>query len=166
MVRECSNHGIVFSLTSFFEGLRVAQVQAIFKLPDTFGFSRPLAYVNWFTPFRTFQPDMGMYLISHSTNTHVRRASIIPVSDIVRSCHLIPVFGRSRASDLGWSAELVLEQCKTFYLNPYLRHHDFYYLRHLHNLHLKRRLEKDALEAQCGATANANNPRSKKRKRR
>ena len=49
--------------------------------------------------------------------------------EIVRSCHLIPVFGRS--VDSTWTSDRVLDQAKLFYLNPYLRHHDFYLFRYL-----------------------------------
>ena len=157
------------------QGLRAAQVRAIFKLPPVFGVDEPLAYVNWFTPFREPQANTGMFAISRSTNTHVRNASVIPVSQIVRSCHLMPVFGRSKAVDLGWAPETVLEDqdCKTYFLNPYLRHHDFYYTRHLYNLHIAR-LEKEAREeaervaaatrARAGDRPTSNRPK-KKRKR-
>ncbi|PPQ71533.1 hypothetical protein CVT26_010393 [Gymnopilus dilepis] len=146
-------------------GMRVAQVRAIFKLPAEFRLTTPLAYIDWFTPFRNPQADTGMYMISQSTNTHDRRASVIPISDIVRSCHLIPVFGQAPAKNLGWKSETVLEQCKKFYFNPYLRHHDFYQFRYLQDLHLKRQSEALAAQQRAAAAAAGGKSRSKKRKR-
>ncbi|KAG1860858.1 hypothetical protein F4604DRAFT_1514049, partial [Suillus subluteus] len=49
-------------------GLRVAQVRAIFTLPRQFGtYTRALAYIEWFTPFRTPDPSSGMRLVSRLT---------------------------------------------------------------------------------------------------
>ncbi|KAG1878582.1 hypothetical protein C8R48DRAFT_752658 [Suillus tomentosus] len=43
------------------EGVRVAQVRAIFTLPHQFGtYSRALAYVEWFTPFKPPDPSSRM----------------------------------------------------------------------------------------------------------
>jgi hypothetical protein len=111
-------------------GLTVGQVRAIFQLPEEFGtFPDPLVYVEWFTAFQSPVPDLEMYQVSRSTRQHRQRASIIPVTQIERSIHLIPKFGRR--IDLSWSAEDVLERCKTFYVNPYLRHLDFLLFRYL-----------------------------------
>nr|VWO99818.1 Beta-lactamase (EC [Ganoderma boninense] len=65
--------------SSGLEGLRVARVRAIFKLPTEIdagglGVFDPLAYVEWFTPFNVVDPDT--------------------VRDIVRTCHLIPYWGK------------------------------------------------------------------------
>ncbi|KAJ7933143.1 hypothetical protein B0H13DRAFT_1532912, partial [Mycena leptocephala] len=63
-------------------------------------YSEPVAYVDWFKPLQRPVADLGMHQVSLSSHNHRQRSSIIPVSDIVRSCHLIPVFGRT--ADLGW----------------------------------------------------------------
>ena len=70
-----------------------------------------------------------MYQVSRSTRSHRRRASIIPISQIEHSVHLIPKFGR--VMDVTWSMDNVLEVCKTFYVNPYVRHLDFLLFRYL-----------------------------------
>ncbi|KAI9060152.1 hypothetical protein FKP32DRAFT_1539560, partial [Trametes sanguinea] len=54
----------------------------------------PLAYVEWFTPFHSVDEVTGMYVVSPSTRQRQRFASIIPLSDIVRTCHLIPCWGK------------------------------------------------------------------------
>jgi hypothetical protein len=46
-----------------------------------------------------------MHQVSLSSQNMHQRSSIIPVGDIVRSCHLIPVFGRS--IDPGWTSDTV-----------------------------------------------------------
>ncbi|GBE88895.1 hypothetical protein SCP_1403030 [Sparassis crispa] len=50
------------------EDLRVAHIRAIFRLPEEYGtqFKHPLAYVEWFTPFHSPVPDIGMYKIAYS----------------------------------------------------------------------------------------------------
>ena len=112
------------------DGLRVAQVRLIFNLPQEFGSTpHPLAYVHWYTPFRTFNEDLKMFQITRSTRNHRQRASIIPVTQIVRSCHLVPNFGRAAITT--WESHTALDEAPSFYVNPYLRHHDFYLFRHL-----------------------------------
>ncbi|KAJ6629711.1 hypothetical protein B0H10DRAFT_1293965 [Mycena sp. CBHHK59/15] len=86
-------------------------------------YSVPLVYIEWYKPLTQFDEDLGMYKISPSTQAHRRRASIIPVTQISRSCHLIPRFGR--AIDRTLTTDDVLDRCKMFYLNCYLRHIDF-----------------------------------------
>ncbi len=84
------------------DGLQAAQVLVIFSMPEQFARSdTALAYVVWFKPFRTPAADIGMFITSNSTQNHRRRASVVPLTDIVRSCHLIPIFGSASASDLG-----------------------------------------------------------------
>ncbi|KAJ7051459.1 hypothetical protein C8F01DRAFT_999273 [Mycena amicta] len=116
---------------------RVARIRVICRMPDVHAtVPETLAYVDWYKPLSRFNDDLGMYEISPSTRMNQPHSEVIPISGIARSCHLIPVFGR-RAIDPTWVSEYVLDQCKSFYLNPYLRHHDFYLLRYLPDLHAK-----------------------------
>ena len=102
----------------------VGRVRAIFKLPDVYGFyEHPLLYVEWFTPLHKPVPGLGLHLISQSTHQHRWHASIIPATQLVRSCHLYPFFGRSVNNT--WTSDNVLDLCPKFYLNSYLRHDDF-----------------------------------------
>lgn len=51
------------------------------------------------------------------------------MSQIVRSCHLIPKFGTKIGRS--WNSENVLEAADTYYLNPDLRLHDFVLFRYM-----------------------------------
>ena len=113
----------------FILGLTIARIRAIFKLPADFGdHPEPLAYLKWFTPLTTEDPDTGMYVIGASTRNHHRRTSVVPVSKLRRSCHLIPRFGRAQINPT-WHSANVLDQDIKFYVNCYLRHIDFILLR-------------------------------------
>ena len=68
-------------------------------------------------------------MVSFSSQNRCPRASIIPVSEIIQTCHLIPQFGQSSAKDLGWNAATVHQTASAFYLNPYLQHYDFFLMR-------------------------------------
>ena len=87
--------------------------------------------MHWFKPLRAPVANLGFYSVAFSSLNHRQRASIIPVSDIIRTCHLIPQFGSSSATDLGWTAATVHQEATAFYLNPYLRHYDFFFMRFL-----------------------------------
>lgn len=117
-------------LLNHFQDLCVAQVRVIFDLPSAYGtFEEPLAYVEWFKPLRVPDPEHGMYKTSRSSRQHRRNASIIPVSQIACSCHLIPIFGQE--IDAQWTTNNVLEESGEFYVNHYLRHLDFVLMRYL-----------------------------------
>ncbi|KAI0337573.1 hypothetical protein BDW22DRAFT_1307459, partial [Trametopsis cervina] len=38
--------------------------------------------------------DSGSFSVAPSQRNHRRRVSIIPITDVVRTCHLIPHWGR------------------------------------------------------------------------
>ncbi|KAJ7438105.1 hypothetical protein B0H11DRAFT_1884753 [Mycena galericulata] len=123
-------------------GLRVARVRVIFRLPQQYGvYHGTLAYVDWYKELIQPVADIGMHQVSLSSRNLRQNSEIIPITDIVRSCHLIPVFGRSIA--LTWTSEHVLDQCKSFYLNPYLRHHDFFFFRYLVDLYHSRKVAEE-----------------------
>lgn len=109
-------------------GLRVARVRAIFRLPSVYdanvlGVHDPLAYVEWFTPFHVVDPVTGMNVVSPSTRSHHRFSTVITDTDLVRSCHLIPNWGR--VMNRRTVPSTALENCNKFFVYPYLRHHDF-----------------------------------------
>ena len=77
-----------------------------------------LAYVEWFNPVSAM-PDQKhcMYKVLRSKQGGHCQATIIPIDRILHSIHLIPCFGSG--TPLEWSNFTVLEQCDTFFVNPF-----------------------------------------------
>ena len=111
--------------------LCAAQVLLIFKLPAALGdYPTPLAYVWWYRRFLTKDKITNMYKVLPSTrNGGYGNLSVIPITHIVRSCHLIPVFGKQ--VDYSWMHKNILRVSPEFLLNPYLHHLDFFLLHYL-----------------------------------
>jgi hypothetical protein len=108
-------------------GLRVAQVRLVFTLPEHLRIaneSSQLAYIEWFTMFRAPDTDLNIYSVSRSTVDRKPRAEIVPLESIVSSCHLIPKFGTKIPSS--WTAENVLQVCRSFFLNRWIDLRMFY----------------------------------------
>ncbi|KAN0131561.1 hypothetical protein V8E53_010669 [Lactarius tabidus] len=110
------------------DGHRIAQVRVVFEIPNRVTkevFSSPnttlpehLAYVEWFSPIPvTPGPNHGLYRVNRLTHQGRRHASIIPVSSILRSVHLFPIFGSLAPRQ--WNTFSVLELCNNFYINPF-----------------------------------------------
>jgi|SRR5882757_3795922 len=83
-----------------------------------------LAYVEWFSPF-ALNPgnNHGMYAITRSLKDGKRLASVIPVSDIARTVVLFPKFGPLTPRE--WTCNNVLDECTTFYVNPFTDRHSY-----------------------------------------
>ncbi|KAI0693165.1 hypothetical protein BC835DRAFT_1546152, partial [Cytidiella melzeri] len=62
----------------------------------------PLAYIEWYTPFHRYDDLTGMFSVASSQRLHRRRASIIPITSIVRTCHLIPAWERVHVARTDW----------------------------------------------------------------
>ncbi|KAJ4498531.1 hypothetical protein C8R41DRAFT_894038 [Lentinula lateritia] len=115
-----------FGTNGYFSGLQAARVYLLFRLPLHIGsYSHPLAYVRWFKPFNSAPvKDSLLFKLLYSTRMRERHCSIIPVTQIMQTCHPYPNFGRS-VNPL-WTSHQILDQAPSFYLNPYLWHRDFY----------------------------------------
>jgi hypothetical protein len=115
-------------LTNWYTGHRIAQVRVVFHIPSSvmldvspaLDTSPPthLAYVEWFSPLTAApDPKHQMYRVSRQMRNGCRLASVIPVDRILRSVHLIPRFGPVTTRE--WNSFTVLEQCHSFYVNPF-----------------------------------------------
>ncbi len=123
----------MFSSTCNSSGYRVAQLRVIFSIPEgarnvlfTPGtkISRHLAYVEWFSKFTANpEPDHWMYKLSRAMKDSFRYATIIPIANIRRSVLLFPKFGP--VAPPHWTSENVLEECNTFYLDPFVDDHSY-----------------------------------------
>ena len=109
-------------------GRRVGRIHTIFTfteiyrrtidptLPSTY-----LAYVEWFSKFPlTSDIDNKMFKIT-SLRGSQSESSIINVSDIQRSLHLIPCYGEKANED--WTSSNVLDRCSDFFVNRYSDRH-------------------------------------------
>ncbi|KAG2741893.1 hypothetical protein P692DRAFT_20750106, partial [Suillus brevipes Sb2] len=109
------------------QDLRVAQVRAIFALPQTvlkryFDPQNPppqhLAYVEWFSAFSALpDPQSGLYKVRRVVRDGERQVSIVPVSLICRSAHLLPKWGGAVPAE--WTSLDVLDACPSFLLNVF-----------------------------------------------
>ena len=117
-------------------GYRVARVRTIFSLPPEIQRLRVhnrtshvhLAYVELFSSF-TDTPDSrtGLYKVMPLRHRlHGTRAVVVPIAQIFRSCHLIPVSGS--AIDRSLSSDNVLDRHDTFFLNSFSDHHMYLFV--------------------------------------
>ncbi|KAG1873270.1 hypothetical protein C8R48DRAFT_669873 [Suillus tomentosus] len=103
------------------------QVRAVFTLPQTvlkryFDPQNPppqhLTYVEWFSAFSALpDPQSGLYKVRRVVRDGERQVSIVPVSLICRSAHLLPKWGGAVPAE--WTSLDVLDACPSFLLNVF-----------------------------------------------
>lgn len=79
-----------------------------------------LAYVDWFMPFSSdLRPgkDHGLYKITRRVINGQQRSSIIPITLISQSIHLVPAFGST--APVEWTSSNVLDAATHFYVNSF-----------------------------------------------
>lgn len=109
------------------DGIDLGEVRLIFRLPEESSqYEPPLLYVRWFKQLQKPVEGLGMFKTSFASHNRRPRASVVRLDAVLRSCHLIPAFGKTSVHELGWTGG----PSASYYLNPYLRHYDFFFLRH------------------------------------
>ena len=99
---------------------RIGCVRAVFQLrerdikhldiPKDKPLPSHLAYVEWFTPFPdTPEPHHHQYKLSYSLVAGGKLASVVDVSSIVSSIHLLHRFGQ--ICERRWTSSNVLDLC-------------------------------------------------------
>ncbi|KAL0563195.1 hypothetical protein V5O48_018880 [Marasmius crinis-equi] len=114
---------------------RVGQVRLVFTLSQKImaqlfadvpysNWPKHMAYVEWFSPL-TGKPDKN-HLLHKISRVRFQDggglASVVDVTDIVRSVPLTPRFGK--VADRTWTSGNVMDKCSEFYVNPYPDQHD------------------------------------------
>jgi hypothetical protein len=108
-------------------GLHVAQVRAIFTLPEHLQVScvpNHLAFVDWFTSFRHPEKHSGLHSVSRAQQNMEQAAEIVSLDDIVCTCYLIPKGNPNW--DPKWTTDNAYEECSSFYFNHYMSLASFY----------------------------------------
>ncbi|KAL1749637.1 hypothetical protein FB107DRAFT_225158 [Schizophyllum commune] len=83
----------------------------------------PLAYVEWYTPFRQSPSGAhGFYKVARmgiNPREGVVPGAIIPLANIRQVCSLVPAYGRRLdiSSQSEWTSANVLDKCEDFYVN-------------------------------------------------
>jgi len=106
-------------------GLSVAHLRLLFSF-EFEEVKHCAALVQWFT-FVDESPDKdtGMWIVERKVRADgLPHVGFISTKDILRNCHLIPVYGTIKVP-LKISAQDSLVAFKTYYLNRYIDHHAF-----------------------------------------
>jgi hypothetical protein len=105
-------------------GLGIAQVLCFFSFNYRTSYF-PCAVVHWYSHVLDgCHPDTGMYVVAPSTHNGTADVSIIHIDCILRSAHLIPIYGSNfvpRAIGPHDSYNVF----QTYYVNKYVDHHAF-----------------------------------------
>lgn len=106
---------------------RVGRVRLIFQLPSSLVPSladSTFAYVERFSPLGNVDPTNRMYLVHKVVDGRgIQSADIVPISQISRSCHLVPQLTDDLTTRL--SPHSILDDFSTFYVNDFLDLHSY-----------------------------------------
>jgi hypothetical protein len=112
---------------TLFSDYHVGRVRAFFRMPSHLAAELPdvYAYIEWFTdPTITSGTTCGMFSVARQLLYGQHRVtSVIPVSDIFRSCHLLPIQRSGNECPAEWTSQNVLERAPRLFVNSYLDPH-------------------------------------------
>ncbi|CCO37629.1 hypothetical protein BN14_11786 [Rhizoctonia solani AG-1 IB] len=113
---------------------RAGRVRAFFNLPSNLRLYYPgqLAYLELFTPFDTHpSPYTKLHSTRHDFDSRdLRRTLVVPISDIIFACHLVPKFHKLNPDIDLHSYTDSLSISHTFWLNHYYNHHFYRLIQH------------------------------------
>ena len=106
-------------------GLSVAQLRLLFSFKIS-EIRHSVALVEWFSYIGTSpDEDTGMWVVERETQDDgLPRMDFIFVNAILRSCHLLPIYGGEMVPS-GISHVTCLEDFRVFYVNKFADHHSF-----------------------------------------
>jgi len=106
-------------------GLRVAKVWVIFQLPPHLClYPHPLVYVHLFKLLCTFDENINMFHFGHSTYNNIPNVVVVPITNLVQPCHLVPRFSSGTLNPC-WCHGDSMNAADTFFLNQYINMHTF-----------------------------------------
>lgn len=77
-----------------------------------------MLFVELFTPLRSIDLVSVMYQVTRSTRRLRRNVAVIPHTDIISPCHLIPK-NTSNHWERSWNTDTVLDLAPHFLVNSY-----------------------------------------------
>ncbi|TFK79473.1 hypothetical protein K466DRAFT_505488 [Polyporus arcularius HHB13444] len=103
-------------------GMTVARVRAFLSFVYE-GVRHPCALVEWFE-LEDVEPDpvTGMWVVKPEREHGERVSAVIPVDSIVRACHLIGVYGRTKIP-IGFKYSESLDAFRRYYVNWFVDYH-------------------------------------------
>ena len=106
-----------------FQSLLVARVCLFFSCGYN-GCDYSCALVDWFLPVAGEVDELtGMWIVAPETDNQDRRVqSVISLDSIIRSAHLIPVYGNDLVP-IDFHFSETLDAFKAYYVNKYIDHH-------------------------------------------
>jgi hypothetical protein len=111
------------------EGIRVARLRIIFCLPSRISvFQEPLVYVELFSELpKRARNDVRMFLVSKSFVDGRQESAVIPLTMVIRSCHLIPRMDDDLREPI--PPHKTIDHFNTFYVNQFLDLHTYLTIR-------------------------------------
>ncbi|KAF8545888.1 hypothetical protein OG21DRAFT_1428434, partial [Imleria badia] len=83
-----------------------------------------LVYLHLFKPIHALDNNLKMFYFGRSTCNHMPNTVVVPITDIVQPCHLVPRFP-SGPLNAQWLWGDSMNATDTFFLNRYINPRTF-----------------------------------------